>query len=122
MAKKATDTNSSSNHFSNNVSGFMTFLREQGIVGIAIGFIMGVQSKALVDQFARSFIDPLLGLLLGESRSLSSATFTLSVGGRSADFGWGAFIYAIINFVFIAATVYFVFRWLNLAKLDKKKD
>lgn len=104
------------------MAGFVEFLRTQGIVGLAIGFIMGVQSKALVDQFSQSFIDPLLGFILGGSETLSQETFTTTLGSRSATFGWGAFVYAAINFVFIAATVYFVFRWLRLDKLDKKKD
>ena len=97
-------------------------MRTQGIVGLAIGFVMGVQSKAVIDQFAKSFIDPMIGLIIGGSQVLSQKTLYIQVGSRSATFDWGAFLYSVINFIFIAATIYFVFRWLRLDKLDKKKE
>lgn len=104
------------------MQGFVDFLRNQGVVGIAIGFVMGVQSKALIDQMSRSFIDPLVGLILGGEGGLSEKTLYLQVNDRSATFTWGAFVYSIINFVIIAAVIYFTFKWLRLDKLDKKKD
>lgn len=104
------------------VTGFVEFIRTQGIVGLAIGFVMGTQSKVLIDTFSRSFIDPILGLLIGGSKALSEKTLFVQVNSRSAVFGWGAFIYAVINFIIIAAVIYMVFKWLRLDKLDKKKD
>lgn len=104
------------------VEGFVDFIRTQGIVGLAIGFVMGLQAKALVDQFTASFINPLLGLLFDSNQPLSDKTLYLQINSRSATFGWGAFIYAIINFLIIAGVIYFTFKWLRLDKLDKKKD
>lgn len=104
------------------MQGFVDFIRSQGIIGLAIGFVMGVQSKALIDQMTRSFIDPLLGLIIGGSGGLSDKTLYVQVNSRSAVFTWGAFVYSVINFVVIAAVIYFTFKWLHLDKLDKKKD
>lgn len=104
------------------IAGFVDFIRTQGIVGLAIGFVMGLQAKALVDQFTASFINPLLGLLFNSSQPLSDKTVYIQINSRSATFGWGAFVYAIINFLIIAAVIYFTFKWLRLDKLDKKKD
>lgn len=109
------------NQAQSSIEGFVEFIREQGIVGLAIGFVMGLQAKALVDQFTASFINPLLGLLFNSSQPLSDKTVYLQINSRSATFGWGAFIYAIINFLIIAAVIYFTFKWLRLDKLDKKK-
>lgn len=103
------------------IEGFVDFIRKQGVVGLAIGFIMGIQAKALVDQFSSSFINPLLGLLFNSSQPLSDKTMYLQIGSRSATFGWGAFAYAIINFLVISAVIYFTFKWLRLDKLDRKK-
>lgn len=122
MVPRAKKNSLKSNTLKSSTEGFLEFMRTQGIVGLAIGFVMGVQSKDLVDQFSVSFIDPLLGLILGGSETLSQETLTLTIGPRSAEFGWGAFLYSVINFIFIAAVVYFVFKWLRLDKLDKKKD
>ena len=52
--------------------GFVEFLRTQGVVGLAIGFILGTQAKVLVDQFSASFINPILGLVIGGGESLTA--------------------------------------------------
>lgn len=130
MAEKATTTTVPKKKVTTRVTakaqtgleGFVDFIRTQGIVGLAIGFIMGVQAKALIDQLTRSFVDPLLGLIIGGSQGLSEKTLYLQLNSRSATFAWGAFVYAVINFVIIAAVIYFTFKWLRLDKLDKKKD
>lgn len=104
------------------VGGFVEFIRTQGVIGLAIGLVIGTQVKALVDQMLRSFIDPLLGLFIGGSKGLSEKTLYVQINDRSATFGWGAFVYALIDFMIIAAVIYFTFKWLRLDKLDKKKD
>lgn len=110
------------NRAKNSTQGFVDFLRSQGVVGIAIGFVMGTQAKLLIDQMSKSFIDPVLGLILGGDTTLSEKTLYVQVNSASATFSWGAFVYSIINFLIIAAVIYFVFKWLRLDKLDKKKD
>lgn len=119
VAKRVTKTVKSRTQ--SNVVGFVDFVRTQGVVGLAIGFVMGVQSKALIDQLSSSFIDPLLGLLIGGNQSLSNKTWYVEIGSRSAIFSWGAFAYIVINFLMVAAVIYFIFKWLGLEKLDKKK-
>ncbi|SRR6266540_816094 len=104
------------------IHGFVDFLREQSVVGLAIGLVLGTQAKALVDQLIASFINPLVGLLLPGQGTLKDKIFTLHWGHKSAAFGWGAFAVSILTFVVVAAVVYFVFKGLKLDKLDKKKD
>lgn len=100
---------------------FVEFVRVQGVIGLAIGFIIGTQAKLIVDQLSNSFINPLLGLIVGSPEGLSGKALHITIASRSATFGWGAFLYAIINFLIIAALIFFTFRWLHLDKLDKKK-
>lgn len=102
-------------------AGFIDFVREQGIVGLAIGFIVGTQARVLVDALTNGFINPLVGLVLPGGGSLVGRTFTVTVGSQTAVFGWGLFVYALIDFLIIAAVIYFVFKWLRLDKLNKKK-
>lgn len=109
-------------HTKSGLQGFVDFVRTQGVVGLAIGFVIGTQAKSLVDQLSSSFVNPLLGLVVGTGEGLTNKKFALSIGGSTAVFTWGAFTYALINFVFISAIVYFVFRWLRLDKLDKPKS
>jgi large conductance mechanosensitive channel len=104
------------------IHGFVDFLREQSVVGLAIGLVLGTQAKVLVDQLIASFINPLVGLLLPGKGTLLEKTFTVHLNGKAAAFGWGAFVISLLTFVVVAAVVYFVFKGLKLDKLDKKKE
>lgn len=101
--------------------GFVDFVREQGVVGLAIGVVLGVQAKALVDQLVVSFINPILGLILPGKGTLAEKHFALTLNNKTQEFTWGAFMYQFITFVLVAAVVYLVFMSLRLDKLDKKK-
>ena len=100
----------------------MSFIREQGVIGLAVGLVLGVQVKAVVDQLVASFVNPIVGLVLPGSGGLADKTFTISVFSKQAVFGYGAFISVMISFVTVAAVVYFGIKALNLDKLDKKKE
>jgi large conductance mechanosensitive channel len=104
------------------VRGFVDFLREQSVVGLAIGLVLGTQAKVLVDQLVISFLDPLTGLLLPGEGTLKKKVFTFVWGDKNAEFGWGAFVSSLMTFVLVAAIVYYVFKGLRLDKLDKKKE
>ena len=107
---------------SRRVRGFVEFLREQSVVGLAIGLVLGTQAKALVDQLIASFINPLVGLLLPGQGTLDKKEFLVHLNGKTAAFRWGAFAIAVLTFVIVAAVVYFTFKGLRLDRLDKKKE
>ncbi len=104
------------------VRGFVDFLREQSVVGLAIGLVLGTQAKQLVDQLVNSFFNPFIGLILPGEGTLAQKSFTVSIAGKSETFGWGAFVVSLITFVLVAAVVFYVFKGLRLDKLDKKKE
>lgn len=104
------------------VGGFMNFLREQSVVGLAIGLVLGTQAKVLVDQLIASFINPIVGLLLPGQGTLKEKIFVVEWNGKTAQFGWGAFVLSLLTFVIVAAVVYYVFKGLKLDRLDKKKE
>lgn len=99
------------------VSGFMDFIREQGVVGLAVGFILGGAVSKTVSSLVDNIVNPLVGLALGKVDLAEKMTV---VG--SASIKWGAFISTIVDFVIIAAVVYFGIKALGLDKLDKKKE
>jgi large conductance mechanosensitive channel len=103
-------------------AGFVDFLREQSVVGLAIGLIIGAQTKSLADQLIASFINPLLGLLMPGKGALDQQTFVLHLNDKSATFAWGSFIAVLLSFMTTAAVVYFVFKFLKLDRLTKKKE
>lgn len=99
--------------------GFVGFLRERAVVGLAIGFVVATQMQSVIKQLIASFLDPLTKLLF--SQKLSSQSITVHYHGRTADFGWGQFVYAFIYFLFVIFAVYLIIKIFQLDKLDKPK-
>lgn len=94
----------------------MDFIRRQGVVGLATGFILGGAVSKLVAAFVADIINPIVGLLLGKAQGLAEASVTIG----SATLLWGNFVSVFIDFSIVAAVVYFGFRLLRLDRLDKK--
>lgn len=101
----------------NTFGGFMTFVREQGVVGLAVAFILGGAISKVVTALVTDLINPILGLILGAAGNLKEAYFVV----RSAKLMWGDFVNTIIDFLIIATVVYFGVKKLGLDKLDKEK-
>jgi large conductance mechanosensitive channel protein len=105
---------------SRSFSGFTDFLRQNAIVALAVGFVVGTQVQGVVKQLIASFINPLTSLLFGGA-ALSSRTFTLRFDHHYANFGWGALVYTLIDFIFVLIVIYGIIKLFQLDKLDKPK-
>ncbi len=98
---------------------FTTFVREQGVVGLAVGLAIGVQAGNAVSALVDQFINPLVGLIL-QGTDLSSIESNVDAGNASVTFGWGIIIQAIITLLATAFVVYFIVDKAGLTKADKK--
>lgn len=105
------------------LQGFVDFIREQGVVGLAVGLILGVAAKSLIDSFVNNLINPIIGLVTG-GVTLEHKTLCLkhAAGACSTPLDYGQFFSDLISFLIVAVVVYFVVKGLKLDKLDKKKD
>lgn len=99
------------------MKGFVEFVKEQGVVGLAVGFILGGAISKVVASLVDDIINPLLGFILGAAGNLNDASARV---GR-ATLHWGSFVNTAIDFIVIALVVYFGVKLLRLDKLDKKK-
>ncbi|MEI6810984.1 MAG: MscL family protein [Candidatus Nomurabacteria bacterium] len=95
---------------------FIDFVRSQGVVGLAVGFILGGAVSDLVKSIIENIINPIIGILLNQAGGLMLATFTVA----GATIKYGALINTLINFIVVSAVVYFGVKKLKLDKLDKK--
>lgn len=99
------------------LAGFMDFIREQGVVGLAVGFILGGAVSKIVSSLVDNIVNPLIGALLGK---VALAEKAVQIGDVAIKYG--AFISTLVDFIIIAAVVYFGVKALGLDKLDKKKE
>lgn len=96
----------------------MNFVREQGVIGLAVGFILGAAVAKVVSSLVSDIINPLVGLALGSADGLKAANFQLA----GATIAYGSFLATLLDFAIIAMVVYFGIKILGLDRLDKKTD
>jgi large conductance mechanosensitive channel len=93
---------------------FATFIREKGVLGLAVGLIIATASTDIVKSLIENLIQPIINAVIGGVNTggvlvLAGMTFKI-----------GDFISALINFLAIMLVVYFVFVKSPLNRLDKK--
>lgn len=96
---------------------FIDFIREQGVVGLAVGFILGGAVSKVVSSLVEDIINPILGILLGAAGNLSEAVLIVGL----VRIRYGSFLTVLIDFIVIALVVYFGVKVLKLDKIDKKE-
>lgn len=97
--------------------GFLDFVREQGVVGLAVGFILGGAVAKMVTALVTDIINPLIGFIIG-GLNLKSAYFSIG----KTKLMWGDFVSVMIDFLIVSFVVYFGVKILKLNRLDKKKE
>ncbi len=100
------------------MSGFIEFIRKQGVVGLAVGFILGGALSELVKSLVTDLVNPVLSIGLGKADNFASST--AKIGGITL--AYGHFLSILINFLVIALVIYLVVMGFGLDKLDKKKE
>ena len=103
-------------------SGFMDFIRTQGVVGLAVGLAIGTAAGDTVSKMVEGFINPIVQFIVGSQDSLNAAVWHVELFGRSADFAWGAFVSSAISLLATALVIYWIVNVMKLDRLDKKKS
>jgi large conductance mechanosensitive channel len=95
------------------VAGFIGFIRERGVTGLAIGFVLGTSVQKVVTSFVDNVINPGVGMLSGKEQLAE-----MSVG----PFKVGAVLVSLVDFIILLFIIYVVFKLLRLDTLDKPKE
>lgn len=98
------------------MTGFVDFIRKQGVVGLAVGFILGGAVSKLVTAIVADVVNPLLSVAVNTADLHEKA---LTVG--EAKILWGNLLAVSIDFIVIALVVYFGVKAIGLERLDKKE-
>ncbi len=96
---------------------FKEFAVRGNVIDMAVGIVIGGAFTAIVNSLVENIITPLLGLITGGTQFE-----TLSFGFRGAQFTYGAFISAVINFVLVAFVLFLVVKAVNKLRAIGKKD
>jgi large conductance mechanosensitive channel len=86
----------------NMLKGFKDFIMRGNVIDLAIAVVVGAAFTGIVTQLTKSFIQPLIQVIGGGG--IHGGAFVI----HGVAFDWAAFINAIINFLIIAAALYFL--------------
>ena len=98
------------------VKGFKEFVMRGSVIDLAVAFVIGLAIVRLIESIVAGIITPMISALFGEPNLDSVGTFEIN----GSIFSIGVVLTALVNFVLIAAAVYFLIV-LPMNKLRERK-
>jgi len=85
------------------IKGYRDFIVRGNVIDLAVGVIMGAAFKTVVDNLVAGLLEPFIAVLFGQPDVSHVGQFSIN----HVKFGLGLILTAIINFLLVAAAVYF---------------
>ena len=85
------------------MKGFGTFLMRGNVIDLAVAVVVGGAFGAVVTALVKDLLTPLIAAVFGKP-NFGALTFTVN----NSTFMYGDFLNAVIAFVAIAATIYYI--------------
>lgn len=101
------------------LKGFRDFVFRGNVFELAIAVVIGTAFTAVVTAVVTNLINPIIAAIGGHN--VNGLAIKLVAGNPKAVIDFGAVITAIINFVIIAAVVYFVFIMPMTKLMERRK-
>ncbi|MEX1078411.1 MAG: large conductance mechanosensitive channel protein MscL [Homoserinimonas sp.] len=90
------------------LNGFKEFIMRGNVIDLAVAFVVGVAFTAVVNALVEHLINPLIGALFSADNLKNTLIMEIPTpSGGTAELFFGAVIAAIIQFLLVAAAVYF---------------
>ena len=98
------------------LKGFKDFIMRGNVIDLAVAVVIGSAFTAIVTAFSNNLINPLIAVLGGAD--IQGFGIQLIPDNPATFVDFGAVITATINFLIVAAIVYFIF----VAPMNKMKE
>ncbi len=97
--------------------GFKKFIMRGNVVDLAVAVVIGAAFTQVVNSLVEGIINPLLAAIVGKP-NFDDLTITI----RDSTIMYGTFLTAVINFLLVAAAIYFIIvKPMNMA-LDRLNE
>ncbi|GAA1581480.1 large-conductance mechanosensitive channel protein MscL [Kribbella hippodromi] len=98
------------------LKGFKEFVMRGNVIDLAVAVVIGAAFGAIVTALVENLINPLIAAIFGKADISGVGHFKLN----GAEFHLGLILQAALNFLFVAAAVYF-FIVMPLNKLAERR-
>jgi large conductance mechanosensitive channel len=98
------------------LKGFKEFIMRGNVVDLAVAVVIGAAFGRIVTAIVEGLINPLVAAIFGKTDISQVAKFTIN----NAEFKLGLILQEALNFLFVAAAVYFLIV-LPLNKLNERR-
>lgn len=88
------------------LKGFKDFIMRGNVIDLAVGVVIGAAFTSIVTAFTDSLLEPLLNAIGGAE--VTGLGFHIISGNDATYLDFAAVITAVINFLLVAAVIYFV--------------
>lgn len=102
----------------NMINEFKDFINKGDVVTIAVGLVMALYFKAIVDAIIAGIITPIIAAIFGESDIAQVGTFSIN----GADFSIGLVLKAAIDFIIVAFVLFVLVKAYNNWKADAPEE
>jgi large conductance mechanosensitive channel len=104
------------------LKGFRDFILRGNVIELAVAVVIGAAFNAVVTQFSKSFVEPLIRLISG-GQAVSAIWYIKGAKGdpNAVAMDFGAFINVVIGFIITAAVVYFIFIYPMNRLAERRK-
>lgn len=86
------------------LKGFRDFIMKGNVVDLAVAVVIGAAFGAVVKSLVENILMPLIAALVGSPNFDNFAVLTIN----GVDLKFGVFLTVLVNFVLVAAAIYFV--------------
>ena len=101
------------------IAEFMDFIGKAGVIGLAVGFIMGTYIGKVVSALVQDIIMPIpCALIPGGDWRKAVASLPIGAG---MNFAIGDFVGVIVDFLIVAVVVFFIAKYAGRA-MEKQEE
>ncbi len=102
------------------IKGFKDFIMRGNVVDLAVAVVIGAAFSGVVTSFTQNFVNPLIAAFGGSN--VNGLAWQIIGSNSKTVMDFGAIITALINFLIVAAVVYFlVVTPMNLLAERRKR-
>ena len=91
------------------IKGFKDFLLRGNVIDLAVAVVIGSALAAIISAFTKSLINPVIAAISNGKPGEGLGGFRLRPDNAATYVDLGSLVAAAINFLIVAAVVYFVF-------------